>query len=344
MSEHDGKRQNEPAVSRIAGDVRVSALGFGAAPIGNLYAPVPEEEALAAVHAALNGGISFFDTAPYYGYGLSEARLGRALAGRVRSSYSISTKVGRRLQDEPSAGPGRHGFAVSGRDAIFDYSRDGIMRSFESSLERLRTSRVDVLLLHDIGRLTHGDDHPARLRQALNEALPAMAELKASGACGAIGIGVNEEEICLELMPLFPLDCIMLAGRYTLLEQQDSARVMEEAQRRSISILAAGPYNSGLLADADKPGDRYNYEPADAGILERAQRIYAICRAHGVDTGAAALQFPLSHPAVTTVVAGMRSADEARSAIARIGAQLPAGLWQQLREQGLLPANAAVPA
>jgi D-threo-aldose 1-dehydrogenase len=344
MSAPDGKRQNEPAVRRIAGNVPVSALGFGAAPIGNLYVPVPEEEALAAVQAALDGGVSFFDTAPYYGYGLSESRLGRALAGRPRSSYAISTKVGRRLQDEPSAEPGRHGFAVSGRDAVFDYSRDGVLRSFESSLERLRTAHIDVLLLHDIGRLTHGDDHPARLRQALNEALPAMAELKSSGACRAIGIGVNEEDICLELMPLFPLDCIMLAGRYTLLEQQNSRRVMEEAQRRSISILAAGPYNSGLLANADKPGDRYNYEPADAEILERAQRIYAICHAHGVDTGAAALQFPLSHQAVATVVAGMRSADEAHSAVARIDAQLPAGLWRQLREEGLLPASAAVPA
>jgi D-threo-aldose 1-dehydrogenase len=344
MSEPDGNRHSDPPARRIAGDVRVSALGFGAAPIGNLYAPVAEEEALAAVHAALDGGVSLFDTAPYYGYGLSESRLGRALAGRPRSTYAISTKVGRRLQDEPSAEPGRHGFAVAGRDAVFDYSRDGVLRSFESSLGRLQTDHVDVLLLHDIGRLTHGDDHPARLRQALDEALPAMAELKASGACRAIGIGVNEEDICLELMPLFPLDCIMLAGRYTLLEQQGSARVMEEAQRRSISILAAGPYNSGLLADADKPGDRYNYEPADAQILQRAQRIYAICQAHGVDTGAAALQFPLGHSAVATVVAGMRSADEAGSAITRIGTRLPTELWQQLREEGLLSASAAIPA
>lgn len=344
MSEPEGKRQNDPAARRVTGVARASALGFGAAPIGNLYAAVPEEDALEAVQAALDGGVSFFDTAPYYGYGLSESRLGRALAGRPRSSYAISTKVGRRLQDEPSAGPGRHGFAVSGRDAVFDYSRDGVLRSFESSLERLRTAHVDVLLLHDIGRLTHGGDHPARLRQALNEALPAMAELKASGACRAIGIGVNEEDICLELMPLFPLDCIMLAGRYTLLEQQNSLRVMQEAQRRSVAILAAGPFNSGLLANADKPGDRYNYEPADAEVLDRARRIYAICHAHGVDTGAAALQFPLSHPAVTTVVAGMRSADEARSAITRMGTPLPSSLWRQLREEGLLPASVAVPA
>jgi D-threo-aldose 1-dehydrogenase len=328
----------------LAPGVRGSVLGFGAAPIGNLYTSVSDDDAQAAVHAAFEGGITFFDTAPYYGYGLSESRLGHALSSQPRSAYAISTKVGRRIEDEASAVPGKQGFAVGGRQAVFDYSRDGVLRSFESSLERLQTDYVDVLLLHDIGRLTHGENHPARLRQALDEALPAMAELKASGACRAIGIGVNEEAICLELMPLFPLDCIMLAGRYTLLEQQHSARVMEEAQRRTIAILVAGPYNSGLLASADQPGTHYNYEPADADVLAHAQRIYDACRTHGVDTGAAALQFPLSHPAVATVVAGMRSADETRSAIARMTSKLPPELWWQLREQGLLSASAAVPA
>lgn len=344
MSAPHENRGTGPTERRFGDGVRVSSLGFGAAPIGNLYTPVPEEDALAAVDAAMSGGVAFFDTAPYYGCGLSESRLGNALSARPRGTYAISTKVGRLLEDEPSAPSGKHGFAVGGRQAVFDYSRDGVLRSFEASLQRLRTDHVDVLLLHDIGKLTHGDGHPAMLRQALEEALPAMAELKASGACRAIGIGVNEEAICLELMPLFPLDCIMLAGRYTLLEQQDSRRVMEEAARRSVAILAAGPYNSGLMAGADRPGDRYNYEPADSAILAHAQRIYDVCRAHGVDTGAAALQFPLSHPAVATVVAGMRSADEVRSAVARIGSPLPPALWRTLREEGLLPENTAVPA
>ena len=195
--------------------VTTSLLGFGGAPIGNLFAEVDDESAVAAVQEALRSGISFFDTAPYYGYGLSERRLGRGLAGAPRDSFVLSTKVGRSIVVDRGSGEASDGFAVVGAKAVFDYSYDGVMRSFESSLERLGVDYIDVLLLHDIGRLTHGEAHPQRLRQALDEALPAMAELKASGACRAIGIGVNEEAVCLELMPQFPLDCILLAGRYT---------------------------------------------------------------------------------------------------------------------------------
>jgi D-threo-aldose 1-dehydrogenase len=235
------------------------------------------------------------------------------------------------------------GFAVVGAKAVFDYSYDGVMRSFDSSLERLGVDYIDVLLLHDIGRLTHGEQHPQRLRQALDEALPAMAELKASGACRAIGIGVNEEAVCLELMPQFPLDCILLAGRYTLLEQDGSREIMEEALRRSVAILAAGPYNSGLLGDACTPGATYNYTPVDPATLARAQRIYDVCAAERVNVGAAALQFPLAHPAVVTVVAGLRSVEEVRSAVARLDVKLPASLWARLREEGLLAPRVAVP-
>ena len=325
------------------GVVNTSLLGFGGAPIGNLFAEVGNESAAAAVQEALRCGISYFDTAPYYGYGLSELRLGRALAGIPRDSFVMSTKVGRSIMADRGRVEPSDGFAVVGAKAVFDYSYDGVMRSFESSLERLGVDYVDVLLLHDIGRVTHGDQHPQRLRQALDEALPAMAELKASGACRAIGIGVNEEAVCLELMPLFPLDCILLAGRYTLLEQDGSRGIMDEALRRSVAILAAGPYNSGLLGDARKPGATYNYTPVDPETLGRAQRIYDVCAAECVDVGAAALQFPLAHPAVVTVVAGLRSVEEVRSAVARLSAKLPASLWAHLREEGLLAAEVMVP-
>jgi D-threo-aldose 1-dehydrogenase len=325
------------------GGVNTSLLGFGGAPIGNLYAEVGDESAVAAVQEALRCGISFFDTAPYYGYGLSERRLGRGLAGTPRDSFALSTKVGRSIVADREGGQPGDGFAVAGGKAVFDYSYDGVMRSFNSSLERLGVDYVDVLLLHDIGRLTHGEQHPQRLRQALDEALPAMAELKASGACRAIGIGVNEEAICLELMPLFPLDCILLAGRYTLLEQDNSQRVMEEALRRSVAILAAGPYNSGLLGDARTPGATYNYAPVDPATLLRAQCIYDVCATERVDVGAAALQFPLAHPAVVTVVAGLRSVEEVRSAVARLDARLPASLWAHLRKEGLLAPTTTVP-
>lgn len=325
------------------GSINTSLLGFGGAPIGNLYAEVGDESAIAAVQEALRCGINFFDTAPYYGYGLSERRLGRGLAGKPRDSFVVSTKVGRLIEADRGGGEPGDGFAVAGGKAVFDYSYDGVMRSFESSLERLGIDNIDVLLLHDIGRLTHGERHPERLRQALDEALPAMAELKASGACRAIGIGVNEEAICLELMPLFALDCIMLAGRYTLLEQDGSRGVMEEALRRSIAVLVAGPYNSGLLGNAHTPGATYNYTPVDPATLLRAQRIYDVCAAERVDVGAAALQFPLAHPAVATVVAGLRSAEEVRSAIARVDARLPNSLWARLREEGLLAPGVSVP-
>jgi D-threo-aldose 1-dehydrogenase len=320
-----------------------SRLGFGAAPIGNLYAEVAEEQAIGAVQEALRCGISFFDTAPYYGYGLSEQRLGRGLAGTPRDSFVLSTKVGRCIVEDRGGDEPGDGFIVTGRQAMFDYSYEGVMRSFESSLERLGVDYIDILLLHDIGRLTHGEHHPQRFRQALDEALPAMAELKAAGACRAIGIGVNEEAICLELMPLFPLDCIMLAGRYTLLEQEHSRQVMDEALRRSVAILVAGPYNSGLLGDSHRPGATYNYVPVDPATLARAQRIYDVCAAEQVDVGAAALQFPLAHPAVATVVAGLRSSEEVRSAVGRLNARLPTTLWEHLREEGLLATAVPVP-
>ncbi|WP_242107166.1 aldo/keto reductase [Luteimonas aquatica] len=323
--------------------LRLSPLGFGAAPIGNLYAEVAEDEALAAILAAYEAGVRYFDTAPYYGYGLSERRLGAGLRHVPRESLAISTKVGRRVHDVPGAEAGREGFAVAGRGAEFDYSRDGVLRSFEASLRRLGMDRVDILLLHDIGRLTHGERHPAMLRQALDEALPAMAELKDAGACRAIGIGVNEEDVAVELMPLFPLDCVMLAGRYTLLEQQASLRAMEQAQRLGVSVLVAGPYNSGLMGDARAPGATYDYASVDAPTLARAQRFYAICAEHGVDVGAAALQFPLAHPAVATVVAGMRAAREASSAAMRLRTAIPAALWRDLREAGLLAPGVPTP-
>lgn len=324
--------------------IRVSALGFGGAPIGNLYAPVAEADAQAALQEALALGTRYFDTAPFYGHGLSEERLGRALAGRPRGTFVISTKVGRRIApDESRRDAMNDGFAVRGSRAIFDYSRDGVRRSFEASLRRLQLDYIDILLLHDIGRLTHGDRHAELLRQALEEALPAMAGLRESGGVGAIGIGVNEQAVCLEVLSEFDVDCIMLAGRYTLLEQQHSVEIMAQARARSIAVLIAGPYNSGLLAPAGHPGTTYDYAPVDAAMLDRAQRIYAECALEGVDVGAAALQFPLGHPAVAAVVAGQKDLEEVRSAVQRMKTPIPRRLWERLKRAGLMAADAVVP-
>lgn len=327
-----------------ASRVRVAGLGFGTAPIGNLYAEVGEEEARNALARALQLGVRYFDSAPFYGHGLAERRLGRALAGSHRSGFVVSTKVGRRIEFDPAQGAATtDGFAVQGSRAVFDYGRDGVRRSFEASLQRLGLDRVDILFLHDVGRLTHGERHPQMLRQALDEALPAMAELRAQGAAGAIGIGVNEVEVCRELLPRFDLDCIMLAGRYTLFEQAPALPMLDEACRRGVKVIVAGPYNSGLLGDPHGPGTTYDYLPADRGTLERARTIYAICAEEGVDVGAAALQFPLAHPAVCAVVAGMRNVMEVESALARSSQRLPPRVWPRLRGAGIIDAAAPAP-
>lgn len=324
--------------------VRVAGLGFGTAPVGNLYAEVGEAEARDALERALRLGVRYFDTAPFYGHGLAERRLGRAFAGSQRDGFAVSTKVGRRIESDPARGETiTDGFAVHGSRAVFDYSRDGVRRSFEASLQRLGLDRVDLLFLHDIGRLTHGENHPQLLRQALDEALPAMAELRAQGAVGAIGIGVNEVEVCMEMMPRFDLDCIMLAGRYTLFEQASALPMLDEARRRGVRVIVAGPYNSGLLGDPHGPGSTYNYLPADRDTLERARIIYAICAEEGVDVGAAALQFPLAHPAVCAVVAGIRNVMEVESALARSSQRLPTRIWPRLRGAGIIAAAAPTP-
>lgn len=328
-----------------ASRVRVSGLGFGTAPIGNLYAEVAERDARMALDRALQLGVRYFDTAPFYGHGLAERRLGAALHGAARDTFMVSTKAGRRIEPDPAQrAPVNDGFAVQGSRAVFDYSRDGVRRSFEASLQRLCLDRVDILFLHDIGRLTHGGRHPEVLRQALDEALPAMADLRAAGVVGAIGIGVNEVEVCAELMPRFDLDCIMLAGRYTLFEQSSALPVLDEAQRRGVRVVVAGPYNSGLLGDPHGPGKTYNYAPASAATLARANEIYAICAEEGVDVGAAALQFPLAHPAVCAVVAGLRNVMEVEGAISRSCQRLPARLWPRLQAAGIIAAGARIPA
>ncbi|MEX1827146.1 aldo/keto reductase [Luteibacter sp. CQ10] len=321
----------------------LSPLAFGGAPVGNLYAEVPEVQALDTIRHAWDQGIRHFDTAPYYGFGLSESRLGTALAEVPRGSYTVSTKLGRVIEDAEGRDGRADGFAVQGRRARFDYSRDGLRRSLEASLHRLRTDYVDILFLHDIGALTHGADHPRILAQALDESLPAMARMREEGLVGAIGIGVNEQAVCLEVMARFPLDTIMLAGRYTLFEQHASREVMARADAAGISILVAGPYNSGLLGGNDRPGDTYDYAPATPDIRARAQRFYEVCRETGANVGAAALQFPLAHPAVASVVCGLRSVREVDAALARRRDAVPAATWQALRAAGLIEAGVPTP-
>lgn len=323
--------------------VRLASLAFGGAPAGNLYEGVGDEAAHRAIAHAWQQGIRHFDTAPYYGYGLSETRIGDALRGIERTSYTLSTKVGRLIDVDEQRRDRSDGFAVDGRRAVFNYTRDGILRSLESSLRRLRTDRIDLLLLHDIGELTHGARHAQVLKQAIDEALPAMAELRDQGVVGAIGLGVNEEAVCLEVMDRFPLDAIMLAGRYTLFEQSRSKAVMARAQTEGVAVLIAGPYNSGLLGADAGPGETYDYAPASPAIKARAQQFYDVCARESTRVGAAALQFPLAHLAVTKVVCGLRSVAEVDDAVARMSATVPDTVWSSLLAQGLLDQGVPTP-
>ena len=318
------------------GPVEVSELAFGAAALGNLFTPVGDDEAAAALEAAWDAGIRYFDTAPHYGIGLSERRVGAALRQRPRDSYTLSTKVGRLLEPVPGPVTGddlANGFAVPATHRrVWDFSADGVRRSIEASLERLGLDRIDVVYLHD------PDEHAA---QALDQAYPALEKLRSEGVVGAIGAGMNQSAMLARFVRETDTDVVLLAGRYTLLDQDGLAELLPEAARRGTSVVVGGVFNSGLLADP-RPGATFDYAAAPGELLERALRIKAVCERHGVPLRAAALQFPSGHPAVAGVLVGMRSAAEVRDAVAMAAHPVPGGLWAELRAEGLLPQEAPV--
>lgn len=335
------------------GDTGVSLppLGFGAAAIGNLYRAVSDEEARSAIEAAVEGGLAYFDTAPHYGFGLSERRLGESLPPRGGSGggIRISTKVGRRLVpvQDPAAGRERHGFVeASPFEPVFDYSYEGVMSSFRESLARLRRETIDVLFAHDLGALTHGERHRERFREFLEGGYPAMRQLKAEGLVGAIGIGVNEIDVCLEALQEIELDCILLAGRYTLLEQEPLDVLLPACAARGVSVIVGGPFNSGILAEFGKGEAQprhYNYELAPPEVVERVERISRVCAAHATPLAAAALQFPLAHPSVAAVIPGLSSPAQVRDALRFSSFEIPMTLWDDLKSEGLLPPAAPTP-
>jgi D-threo-aldose 1-dehydrogenase len=326
-----------------------SGLGFGAAPIGNLYQPLSDDQAQAAVAAAIAAGITYFDTAPHYGFGLSETRLGAALSLLdPHETTKVSTKIGRTLSPvsaQASRGV-RQGFAEAAPfESQFDYGYDAVMRSYEQSLQRLRRRRIDLLFAHDLGRATHNDDHEARLSQFMNGGYRALRGLRESGAVGAIGLGVNEVEAAIEVLAAADLDVILLAGRYTLLEQDALDVLLPLCARRGVSVIVGGPYNSGILArGAGAAGPlRYNYEPASAAVIERVGRLEAVCAQFGVPLAAAALQFPLAHTQVASVIPGLASAEEVAAARVLIDTPIPPELWRALRAEDLLRSDAPTP-
>jgi D-threo-aldose 1-dehydrogenase len=320
--------------------VEVTALGLGCATLGGSLVDVSREAAEDIVRAAWEAGVRYVDTAPFYGFGRAERSVGDALRGRPRDAWVLSTKVGRLLR--PSAGDSfadrrRHPLPF---DAVYDYSYDGIMRSFEDSLQRLGLARIDILYVHDIGARQHGSAaHPGLMRRLRDSGYRALESLRGGGTVRAIGIGVNEREVLLEALDWGAWDVFLLAGRYTLLEQAPIQDLLPKCLAANTSIVIGGPLNSGVLAGRDT----WNYVSAPPEIIARVEDIRAVCRRHDVPLTAAALQFPLAHPAVAAIIPGPRSAAEFTANLQLLRQPIPPVLWADLRDAGLLHPDAPTP-
>jgi D-threo-aldose 1-dehydrogenase len=324
---HPATGEEAAVAHRLVRGTSITRIGLGAAQFGNLNLEISDEAAVATVEAAWDAGIRYFDTAPHYGIGLSERRLGRALAGRPRDEFSVSTKVGRALVPTPE-NAGRldeHGFltpAVYRRE--WDFSREGILRSIDESLARLGLDDLEIAFLHD------PDDH---WEQASTEGVDTLIELRDQGVVGAIGVGMNQSAMLAEFVRRCDIDLVMVAGRYTLLDRAAAEDLLPAASERGIAVIAAAVYNSGLLSRPEVPSDaQFNYAPADPAVLARARRMAEVCARHGVTLPDAALQFPLRHPAVTSVVVGLRSPAEVAGTIHRANVPIPDALWAELEE------------
>jgi D-threo-aldose 1-dehydrogenase len=334
-------------VSRNGAVLNFTELGLGTGPLGNLYRSVSEREATATLESAWEAGCRVFDTAPLYGLGLAETRLNSFLREKPREEYILSTKVGRLLTVCPPAERSQQGkfFNTPARRELFDYSYDGIMRSFEMSFERLGIDTIDILLCHDIDGFTHGSREAAdrRIDEFMRSGYTALVKLRADKVIKAFGAGINEWEVAEALARAGDFDLFLLAGRYTLLEQEALSSFLPYCETRNIGILLGGPFNSGILATGPKPGAFYNYEPAPKPILERVGRIERICRAHGVKLPEAALRFPLGHKQVLCVLAGAQKPTEVRRNADMLHKRIPAALWRDLKHEGLLRRDARPP-
>ncbi|HKT64577.1 MAG TPA: aldo/keto reductase [Burkholderia sp.] len=319
----------------------MTTLGFGCSQLGGLYKPMSTPDAHALVDWAWDAGIRYFDTAPFYGYTLSERRVGQSLQARARKDYVLSTKVGRLMRPDDTVQAGDDGWAhpLPFRPR-FDYTFDGIMRSYEDSQQRLGMPAIDILYVHDIGAATHGDLHAHYWKQLTHGGgFRALAELRDSHAISAIGLGVNEWEVAVDSMQEADLDVILLAGRYTLLEQEALAPLLDRCARGDVRIVAGGVFNSGVLVGNGK----FNYADAPADVVRKVARLADVCARFDVPLAAAALQFPLAHPAVVSCVVGARSIEQLHKNIAWLETPLPPELWTTLQHDGLIDASAPVP-
>jgi D-threo-aldose 1-dehydrogenase len=334
-------------ITRGGVELQFTELGFGGAPLGNLYRPMTEKEARVMLEAVWRAGCRYFDTAPLYGLGLSETRLNGFLRPKPRGSYLISTKVGRLLDlCEPQKRSGQGAFfETPSRRERFDYSYDGVMRSLEFSLERLGLDHVDIVYGHDVDVCTHGSKEAAdvRIKEFMTGGYRALDRLRTSGAVKAIGVGINEWEIAERLARAADFDVFLLAGRYTLLEQEALTSFLPLCEEKKIAVVIGGPFNSGILATGVQADAHYNYGPAPDEVKDRVRRIQHICKSFKVGLPEAALRFPLGHPSVVSVIAGAQRASEVRRNAAMMRAKPPAGLWRALKAEKLLREDAPTP-
>jgi D-threo-aldose 1-dehydrogenase len=331
--------------------LHVSEIGLGAAPLGDLYRVLDDQTAIGTVEEGLRSGITLLDTSPHYGNGLAEHRCGTALRRTARGNIVLSTKIGRRMDPFSRGGSAiAEGVIAPGfaggfpHRSIFDYSYDGAMRSFEQSLLRLGTDRIDILLIHDVDVWTHGDAAETRFREAMDGAYRALERLRGEGAVKAIGVGINEADMCVRFAKAGDFDAVLLAGRYSLLEQPALDEFLPLAESKGIGVMLGGVFNSGILATGAVEDAKYNYHAAPPEILDKVRRIERVCAAHQVALADVAMRFALGHPAVASVVLGATTPQEVARNLAGIDVAVPAALWSDLKAEGLLGSEVPVPA
>lgn len=339
----------DPTARRRLGRTALSVtqFGFGTAPLAGFRTAIPERDAVETVEAAYEAGVRLFDSSPYYGYGRAELRMGAALRDRPRDDLVVSTKIGRWMTPVPR-GQTIEGMRRGGINhyPTFDYSYDGVHRSLEQSLLRMGMDRVDIVLVHDVDFWTTGDRLilEDRFSEVMNGAYRALSDLRSQGVIGAIGVGLNEAEISARFVRAGDFDCVLLAGRYTLLEQKSLDDFMPLCEKRGVSVILGGPLNSGVLATGARQGAKYDYNDAPAWVMNRVARIEEVCARHDTPIAAAALQFPLAHPAMAAIIPGAVSRAEIQGNFALLRRPIPTALWDELRSLGLIDARAPVPA
>lgn len=324
-------------------NLQATAIGYGSAVLGNRFRPLAEEHCRQLVDHSWDNGVRLFDTAPMYGHGLAENRLGTALRSRPRAAYALATKVGRLLRPMPDIQPDTMWSNIPPMGITYDYSYDGAMRSIDDSLQRMLTDRIDIAFIHDCDRYGHGANQPAVFEEAMNGAARALFKLRDQGVLGAVGVGVNEADVCVAAVDRGGFDCVLLAGRYTLLDHRSLDDLMPLAAAQRISVILGGIFNSGILASGVRPGAHHNYGPPDPGIEDRVRDLEAVCGNYEVPLAAVALQFCLAHPAVASVLIGASTIEQQTANFSAAEVEIPTDLWADLRYHALIRGDAPTP-